>query len=179
MRSILAAALLFCCAAPVQGAGNENPFKKARVGDWIAYEMTGPNMEGTTKMTIVAKDDNEVLYEVAGKFSFGGNEMVAPIQKQKIDLTKPHNPIVAANLKGKDVKFETEGEGKEKIKLGEKEFDTKWTKSKATTNVNGITVVTDYKMWFSQDVPLSGLVRMEMTTLKLTTKLELNASGSK
>jgi hypothetical protein len=40
-------------------------------------------------------------------------------------------------------------------------------------------VVSDYKMWFSKDVPLSGLVRMETTTSMLTMKLELIGSGRK
>jgi hypothetical protein len=97
----------------------------------------------------------------------------------KIDLTKSYDPIAAANLKAKDVKIEKEGEGAEKVKVGQKEFDTKWTKWKATATVNNFMVVTDYQMWFSKDVPLSGLVKMETNTSMLTTKLELIGTGHK
>ncbi len=179
MRSILAAALLSCLVPTALLAGDDNPFTKAKVGDWVEYRMTGPNMEGKTKMTIVAKDDKELTYEVAATFSVMGKEMAAPIQKLTVDLTKPYDPIVAANLKKTGTKIEKEGEGAEKIKIGVKEFDTKWTKMKSTSTVNDVTVVSDYKMWFSKDVPVSGLVRMETTTAMFTTKLELIGSGSR
>lgn len=179
MHSLFPATILICFGSALQAGDQENPFRKGAVGDWVEYAMTGPNMEGKTKMTIVAKDDKEVTYEVAATFAFMGKEMVAPVQKMKIDLTKSYDPIATANLKAKDVKIEREGEGAEKVKVGQKEFDTKWTKLKATATVNNFMVVTDYKMWFSKDVPLSGLVRMETTTSMLTTKLELIGTGHK
>ena len=69
MRSLFAVAISISLAASIQGADVENPYKKAAVGDWVEYRMTGPNMEGKTKMTIVAKDDKEVSYEVAATFN--------------------------------------------------------------------------------------------------------------
>lgn len=179
MRSIIVAALLVSIASMGHAAA-DNPFTRAKVGDWVEYKMTGSNnIAGTTKMTVVAKDDKELTYEVAATFSFLGNETTAPVQKMKIDLTKSYDPIVAANLKQNNVKIEKEGEGTEKIKAGGKEYDTKWTKCKATATANNMTITTDYKMWFSKDVPLSGLVRMETTMSTMTTTLELVATGSK
>jgi hypothetical protein len=160
-------------------AGDDHPFKKSRVGDWVAYRMTSPTVGGTTKMTIIAKDDKEVTYEVTSTFSFMGNETVAPVQKIKVDLTKSYDPIIAANLARTGTRIEKEGEGTERIKVGDKEFDTKWTKTRSTTTVNEITVVTEHKMWFAKDVPLSGLVRMDTTAGGMTMKLELTGSGSK
>ena len=179
MRSFLAATVLICLVPAALLAGEDNPFKKAKIGDWVEYKMTGPDVEGKTRMSIVAKDDKEVEYEVAATFSFMGQQRDAPVQKLKVDLTKSYDPIVAANLKRTGTKIEKEGEGAEKIKVGKKEFDTKWTKLKCTTTVNGVTVASDYKMWFSKDVPLSGLVKMETTTEMFTTKVELIGSGSK
>jgi hypothetical protein len=179
MSSILTAALLVCFVPAVQGADDENPYRKSKVGDWVEYRMTGQNVEGKTKMTIVAKDDKELAYEVAGTFSFMGNQMVAPIQTLKIDLTKSYDPIVAANMKANGATLEKGGEGKEKIKVGDKEYDTKWTSSKITTTAGGVTVVTDTKMWFSKDVPLTGMVKMESSTQNFTTVLELIGSGHK
>lgn len=179
MPSILTAALLICFIPAVQAPEGENPYRKAKVGDWVDYKMTGPNMQGSTKMTVVAKDDKELTYQVAGKFAFNGSEMVAPIQKLKIDLVKSYDPVIADNMKQNDVKFEKLGEGTEKIKIGDKEYDTKWTKMRTTSTVNGVTVVGEYKMWFCKDVPLSGMVRMETETGGFPTKLELVGSGGK
>jgi hypothetical protein len=177
MRSIFAVAALVCFVPFVSAADEENPYKKAKVGDWVEYKMTGPNIEGTTKMTIVAKDEKEVAYEVAGTFSFMGNKMTAPIQTMKIDLTKKYD--AAAQMKPKDGTLDKDGEGNEKIKVGNKEYETKWTKWKASTTANNITITSEYKMWFCKDVPLGGLVKMDTTVSTITTKLELTGSGSK
>jgi hypothetical protein len=159
-------------------ADDDNPFKKANVGDWVEYKMTG-TIQGTTKMTIVAKTDKEVTFEVTGTYSFMGRESAVPALIQKIDLTKSYDPIVAANLKRTGTKIEKEAEGAEKIKVGAGEFDTKWTKLKSTTTVQGITVVSEHKMWYAKEVPLTGLVRMDTTTGTVTTQMELIGSGSK
>src|SRR5208282_279183 len=123
MRLVLPLAMLFCLASSVHAAEAENPYKKAAVGDWVEYKMTGPGVEGKTKMTIVAKNDKELSYEVAATF----NGQTAPLQKLKIDLTKSYDPIAAANLKTDNTKIDKVGEGTEKLKIGEKDYDTKWT----------------------------------------------------
>ena len=179
MRSVYAVVLLTCFAPMPALAGDDNPFTKAKVGDWVEYKMTGPNMEGKTKMTIVAKDEKEVTYEVTATISIMGKEMATPVQKLTVDLTKPYDPIVAANLKRTGTNIEKDGEGTEKIKVGEKEFDTKWSKLKCSTTQNGVTIASDFKFWHCKDVPLGGLVRMETSTGMFTTKLELIGSGSK
>src|SRR5262249_52141848 len=127
MRSVLIATALIGIVPSALLAADDNPFAKAKVGDWVEYRMTGPAMKGKTKMTIVAKADKEVTYEVAATFSVMGQEMVAPIQKMTVDLTKPYDAISAANLKRTGTKIETEAEGAEKLKVGGKEFDTKWS----------------------------------------------------
>ena len=40
------------------------------------------------------------------------------------------------------------------------------------------TIVSDYKMWFSKDVPLGGLVRMESNVSTTMTTVELIGSGT-
>jgi hypothetical protein len=179
MPSVIAIALLVCFAPAIQAADDENPFKNAKLGDWVEYKLTGENMEGSTKMTVLSKDNKELVYEVAASVSFMGNKVDGPVQIMKIDLTKAYDAISAANLKAKNVKIEKLDEGKEKLKTAGKEYDTKWTRLRATTMVNEMKMVVDYKMWFSDDVPLSGLVRMDTTAPGMTTKLELIGSGSK
>jgi hypothetical protein len=184
MRFILPSVFLLALSSIAFGAETENPFLKAKVGDWTEYKMTGQGVAGTTKMVITAKDDKEVTYEVTSKFKAFGQETTAPPQKIKVDLTKSYDPDVAANLKNSNTKIEKFGEGSEKIKVGSKEFDTKWTKQRATTEVANMKIVTETKMWMCKDVPISGMVKMESTTTgtggpDTTTTVELTGSGSK
>ena len=184
MRVILSTALLACLASAAYAADDENPFHKAKLGDWAEYTMSGPNVSGTTKMTITAKDDKEVTYEITSKFSAFGQETVAPVQKIKVDLSKSYDPVIAGNLKSNSTKIETLREGSEKVKVAGKEIDAKWTNQRATTTVNDMKIVTDTKMWLSKDVPVSGLVKMESTTTGVgsagtTSTVELVNSGSK
>ena len=130
-------------------------------------------------MAITAKSDEEVTYEVTSKFTAFGQETVGPVQTIKVDLTKPYDAIVAANQQQNKTKAEKIGEGTEKLKVGGKDVEAKWTKTKYTTTVNDMTIVSEYQMWFSKDVPVSGMVKMETTTFGSTTKVELVASGSK
>jgi hypothetical protein len=179
MRSALTAAVLVCFVPTIQGADDDNPYRNARVGDWVKYKMTGKNMKGSTKMTVTFKDDKELAFDVASSFSFMGNEQVAPVQTMKIDLTKSYDAVSAANLKANNVKIEKLDEGMETLKAAGKEYETKWTKFRATTTLNEQVIVTDYTMWFCKDVPLSGLVRMDTNASEITTRLELIGSGSK
>jgi hypothetical protein len=179
MRVLLAVALLVSLVPALHAADDDNPYKKTKVGDWVEYKMTSATIAGKTKMTITAKDDKEVTYELTGTFSFMGKETVSPPQKIKVDLTKPYDQISAANLKANNTKIEKVGEGKEKLKVGDKEFDTTWRKLKATTTMGESIIITEYKMWFSKDVPMSGLVRMDTTAPGFTSKMELVGSGSK
>ena len=179
MRPLIAATLVVCWVSMAWAADDENPWKTAKVGDWVDYKTTGTGFSGKTKMTITAKDDKEVVYEVTGSFTVNGMEMTAPTQTLKIDLTKDYDAVAAANVANKDVKLEKVGEGKAKLKIGDKEYDTKWTQTKATATFNGIATVSEYKMWFCKDVPLGGLVKMETTVGSISSTLELVASGKK
>jgi hypothetical protein len=178
-RSTAAAMMLFCFLTAVRGDDKENSYRNAKVGDWAEYMMTGPSVEGSTKMTVVAKDDKELTYEITSTFSFMGNKTVAPVQTMKVDLTKPYDTISAANLKSRNVKIEKLEEGKEKLKAAGKEYDTNWTKLRSTATANGMTIVSDYQMWFCQSVALGGLVRMDTTTGAVTTRVELIGSARK
>src|SRR3954453_3081043 len=129
MNARLFAPLLALAVAPFAGAADEeNPYKKAKVGDYATYKMTtkvaGFNVEGTLTQTVTAKDDKEVTIKTTGKV----NNMDIPAQEQKIDLTKPFDPAKATgNLPpGANVNIEKLKDGSEKVKLGGKEYDTKW-----------------------------------------------------
>src|SRR5262249_10502680 len=140
MRLVFAVILLVVVGPASLQADDDNPYKDAKVGDWVEYkysarDFTAPQgTEAKIKMTVIGKDDKELTYEIGGW-------VPGVVQKVKIDLTKPHDPIglVALSnfhnfgeLKGQDIKAEKLGEGKEKLQVGRKEYDTRWTQMKYT-----------------------------------------------
>ncbi len=200
MRFLSFAILLICLVPASLLAGDDNPYKNAKVGDWVEYKYTGkdwraPDSEGKEKMTVIAKDGNEVIYEVTAAYAVGKGRpaVVVPTQKVKIDLTKPHDPIRSAvlakllrnpQIKATDIKATKLGEGREKVKIGDKEYETKWVHMKYSANFNdpnsrptAVTAVVTAKAWLSRDVPLSGVAMME-TFDGGTSKIVFIRSGS-
>jgi hypothetical protein len=179
MKYLLSAALFAGLAPAAFAQDMENPFKKAKVGDWAEYKMAtnamGINIDAKLKMTVTAKTDKEVTLKTAAIV----NNMELPGQETKIDLTKPYDPTNTANLpKGTEAKVEKGGEGKEKVKIGGKEYDTNWMKMKVNAKVNGMDFDSDIKVWISKDVPLSGMVKMEMKSKLADMTMELTGTGS-
>src|SRR5438105_14941960 len=123
---LLAAVLAAAATAPAaRAADDDNPYKKAKVGDYVVYKMNTKlgdfAIAGTVTQTVTAKSDTEVTIKVTANVM----GMDTPAQEQKIDLTKPFDPTKASNLPaGADVKVEKRQEGKEKGKVGGKEHDT-------------------------------------------------------
>jgi uncharacterized protein YpmS len=163
-------------------ADEENPYKKAKVGDYATYKMTtkvaGTSLEGTITQTISAKSDKEVTLKVTG--SLNGAEI--PAQEQKIDLTKPFDPTKSALPPGTEATVEKLKDGKEKIKAGGKEYETKWESYKVKAKANGMEIEAEIKAWQSKDAPLL-MIKMEMTAevagMKVEMEMELSETGSK
>ncbi|HZZ77665.1 MAG TPA: hypothetical protein VFE62_04045 [Gemmataceae bacterium] len=180
MRSRLLAFLvivaLFPLAAPAQGT-KENPYKNAKVGDYVSYRMStsagGKEFNIDIKQIVTAKDDKEVSLKTTT--SFNGKEL--PGQTTKVDLTKPFDPASSV-LQGKKGTFEKKDEGKEKVKVGDKAYDCTWISGKVVAEFKGNKLESDVKFWVSKSVPLSGLVKMEMKSDFANVRMELTGSGS-
>jgi hypothetical protein len=163
-------------------ADEENPYKKTKVGDFATYKMTtkiaGMNLEGTITQTVAKKDDKEVTLKVTGTL----NGMEIPAQEQKIDLTKPFDPTKASLPAGSDATVEKLKDGKEKIKAGGKEYETKWESYKVKAKTNGLEIEAEVKAWMVKDFAFQ-VVKMEMTTevagQKMAMEMELSETGSK
>jgi hypothetical protein len=163
---LFAACLSVCLLVPAARAADpENPYKNAKVGDWVSYKMStkiqGNAIEMTMKMVVDAKDDKEVTVKTTAMFM--GQE--APAQTTKIDLTKPYDPLKglgASMPQTKDTKVEKVEDGKETITVGDKKYECTWTKFKSTTKIQDKEIKSEVKMWVNKDVPLGGLVKMEM-----------------
>lgn len=185
-RLLFTAVIAVCLVPTARAADDENPFKKAKVGDYAEYKLSmtlmGTNIDGTTKMTVIAKDDKEATVEVTAKIVNMGMEVNIPPQKQKIDLTKPFDPTAMgsmANLpKGADVKIE-KGDTTEKIMAAGKQYKCTCTKAVSTFKIGETNMQADSKVWISKDVPLSGIVKMEVKSKLANMTMELTGSGSK
>jgi hypothetical protein len=141
----------------------------------VTTKVMGMDIEGTVKMVVTAKDDKSVTMKATPTF----NGMELPGQEQKIDLTKPYDPAAAGGQlpKGTDAKTKKVGEGKEKIKVGGKEYATTWMKIKVEAKVMGNEFKSDVKVWMSKDVPLGGVVKMEMKSNIADMTMELKEFG--
>ncbi|MBO0698143.1 MAG: hypothetical protein J2P46_07100 [Zavarzinella sp.] len=173
MKVRLFAPLLALAVAPFAlGADEENPYKKAKVGDYATYKMTtkvmGLNVEGSVTQTVTAKDDKEATVKTTVK----ANGMEFPAQEQKIDLTKPFDPTKVGSNLPPGAQIEKVKDGTEKVKVGGKEYDTKWETYKMKLNAGGMAFEADMKVWQAKDLAIP-MVKMEMTAEVMNQKMEM------
>jgi hypothetical protein len=181
---LFAAALALAVAPVAFAADDENPYKKAKVGDFATYKMTtkigGLNVEGVVTQEVTAKDDKEATVKTSGKV----NGMDIPATDVKIDLTKPYDPTKAnGNLpQGAEVKVEKLKDGTEKLKVAGKDYDTKWETYKMNVKAQGMEFATEMKVWQSKELSIP-MLKMEMTAevagQKMEIFMELTETGSK
>jgi hypothetical protein len=186
MKARLFAAVLAIAVAPfvARAADEENPYKKAKVGDFATYKMTtkamGFNAEATVTQTVVENDGKEVTIETTGKFM--GMDINVP--KQKIDLSKPFDPTKATGPMpaGAQAQVEKLKEGKEKLKVGSKEYETKWETYKVKMKAAGMDFESDMKVWQAKDLTIP-VVKVEVTTevagQKMEMQMEMTEIGTK
>lgn len=185
MRVRLFAVALVVCTAPVaaRAADDENPYKNVKVGDFATYKMTtkvaGFDVAGTMTQSITKKTDKEATIKVVASV----NGMDLPAQEQTIDLTKPYDPTKVGGLPGgADATVEKGKEGKEKLKVAGKEYETTWTTYKVKAKANGQDIAADVKTWMSKDVPM-GMVKMDMKMevmkMQVEMSMELTETGNK
>jgi hypothetical protein len=136
----------------------------------------GMDLEGKMKQTVTAKSDKSVT--LSTEVSVAGKDF--PAKEVKVDLTKPFDITSMMNMGPKKVKskVEKDGDGKEKIAVGGKTYNTKWTKSKITTTIGGMDIVSEVKIWTAKNVPMTGMVKMELKSDKANVTMELTGSGS-
>lgn len=187
----LLAAALVVAAAPLaaRAADDEHPYKSVKVGDFVTYKLSmkvaGMDATGTLTQTVTAKTDKEATVKAAGKFNILGMDIDIPASENKIDLTKPFDPTQVnggALPAGTDVKVEKLKEGKEKVKIGDKEYEAAWTTYKVKGKAMNQELDSEMKTWMAKNVPM-GLVKMEMTATaagqKITMTMEMSETGNK
>jgi hypothetical protein len=188
LRSFVAVLVLAVAPVAARAADEENPFKNAKVGDYALYTITtkaaGNTIDGTLTQSVTAKTEKEATVKGVMVFNLGGKEMKFPEQEEKIDLTKPYDPTKGggANLPGGgEIKAEKDKDGKEKVKVGGKEYDATWTTYKMKAKVMNQEIEADLKVWMAKDVP-TGMVKMTMTAdiggQKMEMTMELKETGN-
>jgi hypothetical protein len=170
MTARLCAALLVLAPATAGAADDEKPFRKARVGDSATYKLTTTGevpSDGTATRTVTARTDSTVTIRTVVKVAGA-----APQESdEKIDLTRPYDPVGTSVPPGAGVKLEKVKEGAERVKAGGREYDARWTTYKVSGQLNGLDVTGEVKVWLSKDVPLA-LVKLQTTAQVAGKKLE-------
>lgn len=150
----------------------ENPYKGAKVGDFISLKMTNTGVPGETLSTqkIVEKTDTHVTLEVTT--TANGKDL--PASKIKIDYTKPQEAP-------KDAKFETKkiDSGTETLTVNGKSLKCEWVKNKVTVSLGGKDFVSETTTWTSKEVPLNGVVKAITKSDLFNTTIELVDFGNK
>ncbi|HYG73535.1 MAG TPA: hypothetical protein VEK08_00780 [Planctomycetota bacterium] len=156
MRALLCLIAITLSLSLCLRAEEENPLKKAKVGDWIEWTTSskfgGFAMEGGMKQTVKAKTDADVTLEIANKTPAGDVK-----QEIKINLNEKYDP----RKQDPNAEFKETGKGEETITVGGKSLKTTWTSYETTSNAGGQKMTIKGKAWVSPEVPLGGLVKSE------------------
>ncbi len=185
---VAAVAVVLCAGIACAGETLENPFKSAKVGDWLKHtvktETMGMTQGSAMLMTVKAKTPEEATVTV--EMEAMGQKM--PPQEQKIplneayDVTKLPAQATAAGITAKVL-----GQGEETISVGGKSYACHWVESSMEGKVmGGMQVKGKSKIWICKDVPLSGMVKMVSETemqmngqpMKTSTTMEIAGTGS-
>lgn len=171
--------MVVCLALSFSAMSEEdNPYRNAKVGDWTecktSTSMSGFNMDGKMKQTVIAKSETEVTVKIESEVNGQKNS-----QETKIDLTKKFVPGETGLPSGtKAPKIEQNGSGDEKVTVGAKTYDAHWTAYKMAMEVGPLKMNMNVKTWTSKDVPLEGMVKSEMSGDNgMKTTVELVGSG--
>ena len=165
----------------LQAVAADNPYKSAKVGEWVetvsTSETMGGKMEMKMKRTVVAKDAVSVTLRTVATMM--GREM--PPQDAKIMFDQPYQPYVQGDS---DAKVTTLDEGDETITVSGKSYKCNWAKVKVVAT-KPMPMESTVKAWSSKDIPLGGIVKMESesvmsmegTTMNSKTTMTLTGFG--
>ena len=161
MKSVFAMLAMVMFVAGGVCSAAENPYKKAKVGDWVSYVQTTTAMNMSApghsygKQTVKAKDDKVVtiLIEVESDGQKSNREI-------KIPLDQPYDPQTAGMPKDMNAKVEKLADGSETITVSGRTFACQWTQVRIFVEGEQIGMTVS-KMWVCPNVPLGGMVKME------------------
>jgi len=147
------------------------PLDQARVGDWLRFKITGK--AGVTiglKQTLVAKDETTATLknDEIVKFDQVAGETVLPATQTKLSLRQLRDPIKLAD-KLEHARIEKIKTGKEAIEVKGERIACEWTKFKVSYSAEGKDIESTSKIWTSTDIPVTGMVKLEIEHAGVTT----------
>jgi hypothetical protein len=175
LRLFVFLALLASPMAALAADNEDNPYRNAKVGDFAIYSMKAKvatfAVDGTITQTVTAVTDKEVTVKLSTAIPGAPNTD----QVQKIDITKPYDPTKFSGTlpPGTDASVEKDKEGKDKVKVGDKEYDCTWTTYKLKGKAAEMDINANIKIWMSKEAKM-GMVKMEMNADFAKNKMEMN-----
>lgn len=185
MKRIIAAACLSLLVAPALLSGGlcraaeaDNPYKRAKVGDWVSYVTTTesdamPGKQTTTvKQTVKARDEKEVtlLVEEVNLMVAKGSD---PVENKgsrdvKISLDNPYYPHFDRSIGITDdgnVAVIKVADGKESMTVAGKTLACQWTENSMSMKEKSefMSASGTYKSWFCPEVPLHGVAKSDIS----------------
>jgi serine/threonine protein kinase len=163
-------------ATTASAAREGNPFKKVKIGDRAEYKITfvqnfsdrdGNKLStellraGVFLMEVTAKTEETAEIRAISPVRSGQTKEVT----EEIDLAEPYSPrrLLTDLFPPRSGQFEQVDSGTEKVKVGEKEYETSRTKLTAKVKDGQGVALFTLTYWMSRSGPLGGLVRAELT----------------
>jgi len=152
-RTIIAVGIVMVVASQ---AAEENPFKKAKEGDWTEYSITrkvsGATVAWAQKRIVTKVTATEVTVEVV--------TIVSGQKDTKDSYTiKLNEPYDYFKTYSESAKSKATATGEDKLVVKGSSLNTKWTEYELDNGGK----VRKHKMWISTELPLDGVVKSETT----------------
>jgi len=152
----------------------EMPLKNAKLGEWVEYKLTAQGVPQpiTIRQTVSDRTDTDLTVKI--ETSMGGVKQ--PAKSKVLSLSKPYDPIKMLQDEAGPFKGEVRvgKTGTEDLKVNGKELKTTWTEAEMSGEIMGKKVTTKLKVWQTKDVPLSGMVKMDMKMDNMGATSEMN-----
>lgn len=156
----------------------DNPYRRAKVGQWVEYGSEAGGQAFSSRYTVTAKDEKSVTLKIE---AWSGDKAL-PTQTQTIPLDQPYDlKEVVRGPATENAKVEVRQLEKteDTLEVGDNTYACTRTKILSIREVNGRKIESVFTIWTSPDVPLSGMVRWRTEFMGRTTDLDLRGFSDK
>ena len=168
MKPFFSSLILLNVAGLTLAQDADLPLKRAKVGDYVVFKMTGP-ITGSMRQEVIAVSDKDVTVKTISTL----NGMTLPAEVKAYPISSKADPAAG----NKDVKIVAESSGTETLKIGGKDYRCTWRAVTTSAKVGDMEVKSEAKVWISRDAPVFGMVKTVSTTFGMTTTVELSEAG--
>jgi hypothetical protein len=166
--------LVMVVAAYASAQDVKQPLRNAKVGDYVVFKLSSPQVQGTMRQEVVAVTDKNVTIKTTSTT----NGFTLPASEQTVDIETKSDPAVEARNR-QEMKIVDTGNGQETLSINGRAYKCDWRANTSTVSQGGMDIVSESKVWLSNDAPVYGLVKTETKVFGQTTVMELTEAGSK